>query len=244
MKTGRFYLQLTEAKRKKRCLFSVLVDPDKFVPGNYKNASKAGVSSFLVGGSLLSAASTEKCINDLKKSFKLPVLLFPGNASQFHPNADGLFFLSLISGRNADFLIGQHVHAAQSIRRSRMEVIPTGYMLIGGKQVSSAQYISGTIPIPGDKFDIACSTALAGELLGLRCIYLEGGSGAQEPVAAELIKRVANTTELPVIYGGGIDSGKSALAIARAGCSMIVVGNAIERNPKLLEEIGNAVEEI
>lgn len=244
MKTGRFYLKLTEAKRQKRCLFSILVDPDKFVPGNYKNAAKAGVSAFLVGGSLLSAASTEKCIHDLKKSFKLPVLLFPGNASQFNPDADGIFFLSLISGRNADFLIGQHVHASQAIRRSRMEVIPTGYMLVGGKHVSSTQYISGTLPIPGDKHDIACSTALAGELLGLRCIYLEGGSGSPEPVAAELIKRVVSTTELPVICGGGIDSGKAALVIARTGCSMIVVGNAIERNPKLIDEIGNVLEDL
>ncbi|MDY0255047.1 MAG: geranylgeranylglyceryl/heptaprenylglyceryl phosphate synthase, partial [Tenuifilaceae bacterium] len=156
---------------------------------------------------------------------------------QFTPTADAILLLSLISGRNPEYLIGNHVIASQAIKESRMEVIPTGYMLIDSGQTSSAQYMSNTSPIPRSKPDIALATALAGEQLGLKTIYLEGGSGAQDTIPEAVIKTVCNNVSIPVIVGGGIKTPKQVKAIRLAGASMVVVGNSIEKNPHQLEEL-------
>jgi len=169
----------------------------------------------------------------LKSKTSLPVVLFPGSAMQFAPNADGILFLSLISGRNPDFLIGQHVAVAPTVKQSGVEVIPTGYILIDGGSPTSVQYMSQTMPIPNTKPEIAVATAIAGELLGLKAIYLEAGSGAMVPVPAVLIQAVRKAITIPIIVGGGIRTREQYQSALDAGANLVVVGNGLEANPQL-----------
>jgi len=234
-------------KEGKKCL-AVLVDPDKTSPAQCillaQEASVSGVDFFFVGSSLLRQNHLQTCVETLKKTSDVPVILFPGNIMQVSNDADAILFLSLISGRNPELLIGNHVLIAPMIKASKLEVIPTGYMLIDSGAPTSASYMSQTFPIPHDKNDIAECTAIAGELLGLKAIYLDAGSGARFPVSAGMVRTVRKSIDVPMIVGGGIKTPEKAIELCAAGADIIVVGNAIESQPNLLNEIAGALKEL
>lgn len=219
---------------------AVLIDPDQFGDKTkeiYSIAKNHGIDLFLVGGSLVSSGVTHNCIQELKSMGAENVVLFPGHEMQLSPAADAILFMSLISGRNPEFLIGKHVSAAPWIQKNNIEPIPTGYMLIESGKLTSAVYMSGTTPLPSDKPDIAAATALAGEMLGLKLMYLDAGSGAKNTVPTPLIKAVKNTVNAIIFVGGGIKSTADANAAWSNGADYIVVGNGIFDNPQLLEEL-------
>lgn len=228
-----------------RARLAVLIDPDNQTPDSLRSMTdrinSARVDMVLVGGSLLLEDRFEETVRLLKKETAAPVVIFPGNNYQVSRSADAILLLSLISGRNPEYLIGQHVVAAPHIRESGLEVIPTGYMLIDGGRVSTTSYMTQTVPIPHDKADIAVATAMAGELLGLRAIYLEAGSGARQSIPAEMLTAVRKAISIPIITGGGIRTPEQAEALAQAGSNLIVVGNVLEKQPELLLEISLAV---
>lgn len=234
---------MTLSKNKKQ--LAVLIDPDKVNAQKLVQLVEAAINCqidfFFVGGSLLMEDKFEQTISYIKKHSNIPCIIFPGNNYQLSKNADALLLLSLISGRNAEFLIGQHVIAAPLIKESGIEVIPTGYMLIDGGRISTTSYITQTVPIPNDKPDIAVATALAGEQLGLKAIYMEAGSGALYPVNTSLIKAVRKNISIPLIVGGGIRNAEQAEAACNAGADVIVVGNILEKQPELLMELSLAV---
>jgi len=236
---------LVETKRRGGKSFAVLIDPDKVDLAGLDTivgkAVAADVDYLLMGGSLVVSHHLDDCVARIKATCALPVILFPGGPSQISRHADALLYLSLISGRNPDLLIGQHVLSAPLVRRSRLEVMPTGYMLIDGGAPTSVSYISNTTPIPGDKPDIAACTAMAGEMLGLRLIYLDAGSGAKRPVSEALIAAVAHHVGVPLIVGGGITRPEAARLACRAGADLVVVGNAIEKDASLIRAMSEAV---
>ena len=236
------YNRLSDTSKKK---FVVLIDPDK--PSNeqiidiVKKSVLAGVDFFFVGGSLLTTDSLDNCIKLIKQHCDIPVLIFPGNSLQISKWCDGFLLLSLISGRNAEMLIGRHVIAAPYLKLYGNEIIPTGYMIIDGGKQTSVSYMSNTTPIPHDKDDIAMCTALAGEMLGLKLIYMDAGSGAINPISAEMISKVKHTIEVPLIVGGGINTPEKAATAAKAGADIIVVGNALEKSTDRLSEFAEAI---
>ena len=185
----------------------------------------------------------DEVLGNIKKTTDIPMILFPGNSFQLSYKADGLLFLSLISGRNADLLIGKHVITAPFLKISPLEIMSTGYMLIDGGISTTVQYMSNTIPIPSTKDDIAVCTAMAGELLGLKMIYLDAGSGAQKPVSTSMIDAVSTAIDIPLIVGGGIRTPQKAYENVKAGADVIVVGNAIEKDPQLIIDMAAAVHE-
>ncbi len=227
---------------------AILVDPDKLDAAALDEliilSIQAKVDYFLVGGSLISSDNLDYTVKKLCEVKSIPTLLFPGNGQHIHPNANAILLLSLISGRNPEFLIGQHVIAAPSLKRSGLEIIPTGYMLIDGGQQTTASYISNTNPIPGDKADIAVATAMAGEMLGLKLLYLDAGSGAQKPVSSKMIRKVKAATQAPLLVGGGIDSVVKAELALQAGADIIVVGNATEKDPSFITELAKLMAEV
>lgn len=223
-------------------LFAVLIDPDKFQSREIiTKIESAQVDIILVGGSLLSSGNFESCIKTIKENTSIPVVIFPGDILQTSQKADGILLLSLISGRNPDLLIGKHVIAAPIIKESGIEVLPTGYMLIESGKQTTALYMSNTNPIPSDKDDIAACTALAGELLGLKLIYMDAGSGALNTISESMIKKVSSTINLPLIIGGGINTSEKALKACESGADMIVVGNAIEKDLSLISSISKTI---
>lgn len=230
----------------KRKFLLPLVDPDKTSDENAarigRTAEEAGIPAILIGGSLLTDGHLDGCIRAIKSRFGGKVLLFPGNTMQLSSVADGILFLSLISGRNPELLIGRHVVAAPYIKNAGLEVVPTGYILVDGGRQTSVSYMSHTFPVPHDKPDIAACTAMAGEMLGLRCIYLDAGSGAAKAVSPEMIRRVADSIEVPLIVGGGIRTVADAQAATEAGAGLVVVGNVLEKSPGLLKEIAAAIQ--
>jgi putative glycerol-1-phosphate prenyltransferase len=216
-----------------RKMLAILIDPEKSHGRNFAAivaALKVSSPDFVFIGGSHAVKSLNSMIEIIKEEVSTDVILFPGDASQFSSRADAMLYLSLLSGRNAEFLIGQHVKSAVSIYQSGMEIIPTAYLLIDGGKVSSVQYISNTLPIPADKKEIALSTALAGELLGMRLTYLEAGSGALNPVPSDIISFVSKNSESPLIVGGGIKSISDMEKAFSAGADLIVVGNALEDN--------------
>ena len=227
--------------------FAVLIDPDKMRLGNInsiiESSLDAGVDYFFVGGSLVVNDMLDHVLNSIKKICSIPLILFPGNSFQLSYKADAILFLSLISGRNAELLIGNHVVAAPFLKISPLEIISTGYMLVNGGTMTSVQYMSNTYPIPSSKDDIALCTAVAGEMLGLKQIYLDAGSGATIPVSESMISAVSKSINIPLIVGGGISSPEKAAANAKAGADIIVVGNAIEKRSGLIKEISMAIHE-
>lgn len=237
--------QLVEKKALSEKQFAVLIDPDnqsaEELVAFVQKADAAGAGFFLVGGSLLISDQLEATILAVKSATSKPVVIFPGSPMQVNNKADGILLLSLISGRNAEMLIGHHVIAAPLLKRSRLEVLPTGYILVDGGRQTTASFMSGTTPIPADKPDIAAVTAMAGEMLGLKLIYMDAGSGAQNPITAEMIGKVAKGTDVPLIIGGGIRSIESAKTAFDAGADVIVVGNALEKNPEFLNELAGLV---
>ena len=224
-------------------LFALLIDPDYHNENTLskltKNATNCGVDLIFIGGSLLNN-DIDKSIEIIKNNTKIPVLLFPGNLLQISDKADGILLLSLISGRNPDLLIGNHVIASAHIKRSKLEVLPTGYILVDGGKPTSVEYMSNTKPIPADKIDIAVATAIAGEMLGLKYIYLEAGSGAKKSININLIKGVKKNTDIPLIVGGGIKTTNDVKNAICAGADIIVVGSAVEKNNKILSDLTKA----
>lgn len=231
-----FYEKLEERKGKK---LAVLVDPDRHDDDSLDkligllNAYPPDL--VLVGGSIL-FTPIDLCITTLKLGTQLPIFIFPGNVMQLSDRADGVLFLSLISGRNPEFLIGNHVLAAPHLDRSGIEVIPTGYLLIENGASTSVEYMSNTRPIPAHKTELAVATAMAGEMLGLKALYLEAGSGARQSVGCDMISAIRKKTSLPIMVGGGISTTEQADAIYRAGANMVVLGTVLEEDPKLLED--------
>lgn len=225
--------------------FAVLIDPDKadvsYLEKCTNLANSSGASMIFIGGSLVFQA-LDPVFNQVRKLTDLPLVLFPGSAIQVTAAADAILFLSLISGRNPDYLIGNHVVAAPFLRKSGVEILPTGYMLVEGGQTTTVQYISQTNPLPSNKPEIAVATAIAGEMLGLRLLYMDAGSGAKQAIPAEVISAVSRHTDLPLIVGGGIRSGEQALAAYKAGADIIVVGNRVEEYPDFLAEIRQATD--
>jgi phosphoglycerol geranylgeranyltransferase len=236
---------LSTRKQEKRKSFAVLLDPDKVnfstFPKFLEYAAGHGVDFFFVGGSLITNYAIDKLIAAIHEHTNIPAILFPGSSLHIDPSADAILLLSLISGRNAELLIGQHVIAAPLLKRSGIEVLPTGYLLIESGKLTTVSYISNTIPLPRDKPGIVACTALAGEYLGLQNIFLDAGSGAQFPVSAETIAAVRATVDTPIIVGGGIDSYEKADNALNAGADVIVVGNGIEQNQDLLPEVAACV---
>lgn len=244
---NKIYTYLLEIIDKKGAAYLVLIDPDKISGNNLNNfiihCEKSGVDGFLVGGSLMVSGDLEKSIDSIKESASLPVIIFPGGTEQVLKNADAILFLSLISGRNADQLIGKHILAAPVINKFGIEPISTGYMLVESGRVTTAEYISGSKPIPRNKPEIAAATALAAQYLGMKLIYLEAGSGADTPVPNEMIKYVSTACEIPIIVGGGIRDAKTAREKVKSGAKIIVTGNYFEdeRNWNQIKQFADAV---
>ncbi len=223
---------------------ALLIDPDKSNADGLKKtgeiADATGVDYLFVGGSLLTRDNMGLCVEQLKKSCEVPVVIFPGSILQISDKADALLFLSLISGRNPEMLIGNHVVAAPLVRNSGLEVIPTGYMLIESGKITSVLYMSNTLPIPFDKTDIAVCTAMAGEMLGLKLIYMDAGSGAIHAVPMEMVRAVRLNTHAPLVVGGGIRTPEDALETWDSGADIVVIGNAAETHPDIIFEMCEA----
>ena len=242
------YPELLEKRKTGKKSFAVLIDPDKADPASLDQIIRlsvdAGVDYFFVGGSLVISDQLDEVIGQIKAACSIPVLLFPGSPSQISRHADALLYLSLISGRNADLLIGQHVVSAPFVKKSGLEIISTGYMVIDGGAATTVSYISNATPIPSDKSDIALCTALAGEMLGMKIIYMDSGSGARKPITEEMIQRVSAQIDIPLIVGGGIRDAEKAYRNCQAGADVIVIGNAIEKDASLIAEISAAVHSV
>lgn len=242
------YNELVAKKKKGQKSFAVLIDPDKVNPALLDEIIDRSVSAkvnyFLVGGSLVISNHLDSCVQKLKQNSDIPVILFPGSPSQVSKYADALLYLSLISGRNPELLIGQHVVSAPFVKQSGLEIMPTGYIVIDGGAPTTVSYISNAAPIPADKNDIAMCTSMAGEMLGMKLIYMDAGSGAKRPITESMIKLVADNIEAPLIIGGGIIHPEKAYLNCKAGADVIVVGNAIEKDASLIKQMSDAVHSI
>ncbi len=238
------YQTILEYKKAGKKLFALLMDPDNYSPTNAAKmavlAQKSRVDYLLVGGSLLSN-NISGFIDILKSHSDIPVVLFPGSTFQLAENADAILFLSLISGRNPELLIGNHVIAAPLLKKMKIEIIPTGYILVDGGKTTSVQYMSHTTPIPADKPDIVKATAMAGEMLGLKALYIEAGSGASKVFSPKILKAISRHIDIPIIYGGGIKSPDQLKLQMESGADMLVVGNSIEKDPDLLSKFTDLV---
>ena len=225
---------IKEKISKKEKIWCVLIDPDKLHFDDVDNLisliNKSSCDFILVGGSLINHEKFSEYAKLITNVSTKPVIIFPGDNQQITEHADGLFLLSLISGRNSDLLIGQHVKSAFKIKATNLEILPCGYMLIEGENLTSAIYISESLPIPKDKFDIAAATALAGEQLGLQFIYLDKGSGAKFTVQNEMIKSVNKVISIPLIVGGGINSQEDLENVWNAGADIAVIGTSVEKD--------------
>ena len=242
------YTQLRERKLKGQKSFAVLIDPDKVNPSAVEQLVRlsvdANVDYFLVGGSLVISNQLDEVVQQIKASCDIPVILFPGSPSQISNYADALLYLSLISGRNPELLIGQHVISAPFVKQSGLEIISTGYMVVDGGAPTTVSYISNATPLPSDKNEIAMCTAMAGEMLGMKVIYMDAGSGAKRAISENMIQAVAQQIEVPLIIGGGITDPEKAYRNCKAGADVIVIGNAIEKNATLIREMAAAIHSV
>ncbi|MBC7511356.1 MAG: geranylgeranylglyceryl/heptaprenylglyceryl phosphate synthase [Ferruginibacter sp.] len=239
------YQSLTDRKSQSKKSFAVLIDPDKVNDESVEELIQlsldAQVDYFLVGGSLVISSYLDECIQLIKKSCSIPVILFPGSPSLGSKYADALLYLSLISGRNPELLIGQHVVSAPFVKKSGLEIMSTGYMVIDGGAPTTVSYISNASPLPADKNEIAMCTAMAGEMLGMKLIYMDAGSGAKKAISESMIEKVSSCIQVPLIVGGGITTAEKAYLNCKAGADVIVVGNAIEKDASLIKEIASAI---
>ena len=239
------YQSLEKQKSLGKRSFAVLIDPDKVnelvLDELIALSIAAKVDYFLVGGSLVISNQLDSVIQHIKKNCTIPVILFPGSSTHISKYADALLYLSLISGRNPELLIGQHVVSAPFIKQSGLEVISTGYMLIDGGAPTTVSYISNANPIPADKNEIAMCTAMAGEMLGMKLIYMDAGSGAKRSITESMIEKVSQNISVPLIIGGGITDPEKAYLNCKAGADLIVIGNAIEKDPVLISEMAAAI---
>lgn len=242
------YQSIAEKKKQGKKSFAVLIDPDKvnkpMLDELIELTTAAKVDYLLVGGSLVISNHLDDCVQHIKQHCDIPVILFPGSPSQISKYADALLYLSLISGRNPELLIGQHVVSAPFVRQSGLEIMPTGYIVVDGGAPTTVSYISNAAPVPSDKNEIAMCTAMAGEMLGMKLIYMDSGSGAKRPIAESMIEAVAKSISTPLIIGGGITDPEKAYLNCKAGADVIVVGNAIEKNAALIKEMSDAVHSV
>ncbi|MDZ7766351.1 MAG: geranylgeranylglyceryl/heptaprenylglyceryl phosphate synthase [Melioribacteraceae bacterium] len=243
----KIYNQLQDNIARKGAAYLILIDPDKLSTNKIEqfvqHCEASGVDGFLVGGSLMIDGDLKDTIAKIKNSCSLPVITFPGSVEQITPNADALLYISLISGRNADQIIGRHVLAAPYIKKIGIEPISTGYLLIESGGTTTAEYISNSKPIPRNKPEIAASTALAAQYLGMKFIYLEAGSGAELSVPNDMVKMVSSYCSVPVIVGGGIKDANTAREKVQSGAKIIVTGNYFEdeNNWSKIKEFADAV---
>lgn len=242
--TGRIYHKLLETYSSNQKSLAVLVDPDVFDTETklslfIGSMAECPIDYFFIGGSLLKNPDIGFVIEFLKQRSKIPLIIFPGSGLHVNTTADAVLFLSLISGRNAELLIGQHVSVATSLKNSGIEIIPTGYILIDGGCATSVSYLSFTSPIPRDKPEIVTATAIAGELLGMKLIYLEAGSGATHPVPEKVIQQVRSSINVPLIAGGGINTLEKAIKALQAGADVIVIGNRTEQDPGFVKDVAS-----
>jgi phosphoglycerol geranylgeranyltransferase len=242
------YQSLTDRKRQNKKSFAVLIDPDKVNDSSVEEliqlSLEAQVDYFLVGGSLVISSYLDECVQLIKRNCNIPVILFPGSPSQVSKYADALLYLSLISGRNPELLIGQHVISAPQVKKSGLEIMSTGYMVIDGGAPTTVSYISNASPLPSDKTEIAMCTAMAGEMLGMKLIYMDAGSGAKRAISETMIQKVASCIDVPLIVGGGITTAEKAYLDCKAGADVIVVGNAIEKDANLIKEMAAAIHSV
>ena len=226
---------LHQAAQRKSASVVLLVDPSSQIEEGMnclaKGIDEGWVDAIFYGGSLRTHGEEEVQWNALRQKTKGPIFAFPSNALQVHPTADGLLHLSLVSGRNPDYLIGRHVEAAVYLDQLGIDIVPAAYLLIDGGKISTTSYITNTTPIPSDKIDIAYATALAGVQLGMKAIYLEAGSGADKIVPINMVKTLSSKLDVPIIVGGGIRSTEQMRALSDAGADVLVIGNAFEENP-------------
>ena len=224
---------------------AVLIDPDHSSLKNFERtvelANNCKVDYFFIGGSLLIQDRMDECIKFIRETCKLPIIIFPGNNYQINSNADAILLLSLISGRNPDYLIGKHVESSMRLYASNLEIISTAYLLIDGQNSNTASYISQTLPIPRDKSEIAIATALAGQMLNMQLLYLDAGSGAENPVPQKMIEKINPYIEIPIIVGGGLRNTESIYQTLQAGADLVVIGNALEENPKNIQAMKEIV---
>lgn len=242
------YENLSAKKRRGQRSFALLIDPDNVNAEKLEELTSLAVAAevdyLFVGGSLVISDHLDQVVQQIRRHCSIPVILFPGTPSQVSRYADGLLYLSLISGRNPELLIGAHVISAPAIRKSGLEIISTGYMVIDGGAPTTVSYISNASPIPADKNEIALCTAMAGEMLGMKLIYMDAGSGARHPIREEMIACVSSHIEVPLVVGGGIRDPEKAYRNCKAGADLIVVGNAIEKDPSLIREMAAAVHSV
>jgi len=222
-------------------MFGVLIDPDKQnnveLLKTIEVCNNSAVDYFFVGGSIIIKGDFKKTIKFIKENTTKPIIIFPGSPDQIAKEADAILFLSLISGRNPEYLIGSQVIAAPLIKKTKLEVISTGYLLVDCGTTTTAIYVSDTNPIPYEKSEIAATTALAGEYLGLKLTYIDGGSGAKKCISTVMIAATKNNISGPLIIGGGIRTPQAAKEIYNAGADIIIVGNGAEQNRNLIQEI-------
>jgi phosphoglycerol geranylgeranyltransferase len=239
------YQKMLDVRRARGAGYAVLLDPDKYPPSHLaRQADIIGryADFILVGGSICVRQDFDQAVKSIKEASGIPVIIFPGDATQVSAYADALLFLSLVSGRNPDLLIGEHVKAAPVIRRHGLEVIPVAYVLVESGETTSVQFMSQTLAIPRRKPEIAMAHALAGQYLGMKLVFLEAGSGADHHVPVEMIKAVSGYVSIPVVVGGGIRTPEDANAIVSAGASFVVTGDVIEKEgTEKLEEFSEAV---
>ncbi len=241
------YKNILKTIQQKGAAYLILLDPDKLVGDNINKfirvCEDSGVDGFLIGGSLMLDGNFEPFVKKVKGITKLPVIIFPGSINQITSFADAILFLSVVSGRNPEHLIGKHVISAPIIKQANLEAISTAYVLIESGTSTTAQYMSGSLPIPRNKPEIAAATALAAEYLGMKLIYLEAGSGAKETVPNEMVKLVSEYCSVPIIVGGGIKSPNEARQKVKNGANIIVTGNFFENenNWGLIKQFADAV---
>ena len=229
------YTEILQAKKNNQKLLAILIDPEKVSIEAAIILSEKIISSpathIFIGGSTFSGTHLDELIAVLKRKTQLPVLIFPGHPSQISNEADGILFLSLLSGRNPEYLIEHHINSVAALEKSDLEIIPTGYLLIDGGKETAVQRVSQTQPIEYDNVELAYKTAKAGEFLGKKLIYLEAGSGAEKHVSIEMIQFVVQNINIPLIVGGGIRSLEKINEVHNAGADLVVIGTAFENNP-------------
>ncbi len=242
------YKLIKKQKLDGRKLLAVLIDPDKFVRSTGRSfidsAVKAGVDLFFVGGSLLTHGELDETIIAVKENCNIPVVIFPGSNLHISKEADAILLLSLVSGRNPELLIGQHVTAAPILRKSNIEIISTGYLLIDAGHATTVSYISNTQPIPRNKPEICACTAMASEMLGHQMLYIDAGSGADLPIPSEIISAVSRSVDIPLVVGGGIKTKEAVKTALESGADVIVVGTQLEKRPEFVEQLADLFAEV
>ncbi len=239
------FYHLQDVIAKKGGCYIVLIDPDRkndhTIENQIKLANDSDVDAIFVGGSLMMDSKCAQRVKKIKALSNIPVIFFPGGVGQLNPHYDAILFMSVLSGRNPHYLIGEQVIAAPLIKDMGIETISTGYILLDGGAGSTVEFMSGSRPIPMHRRDVVIAHALAGQYLGMNLIYLEAGSGANQPVSSTIIKAVHDAIDIPIIVGGGIQSPETASIAVEAGASIIVTGTAIEKDSNIMKDFADAI---